>query len=179
MGKYFGDAVEVSVKVYENKNAEAKPNSQNGRIFQMLGNAAAHITLKQGDSEIVLFERLSGMVGISYHDKDAYDKGEGMMVVSYTNAFRGDNGSFDKVTPGDELASILKAETLKAFNEGFSVSERDEHDAVNAGMDVDAYTKMSQEAMKKAAGMKKKIAETSPEQKESMAQLEKELDEEM
>ena len=177
MGKYGANKnIEVSVKVFENKNSEAKPTN-NGGIFQMLGNAVATISV---DGE-VMFERLSGMVGSSYRDKAAFDKGECSMVVTYTNAYTADNGNrYDKVNPSEKMQSYLQVETFRALKEGFATPERDQHIADNADMDAEEYLDLAKSAAALAVSMKKESSTTAKKESgDAMAELDKELEADM
>jgi len=150
MSKYGN--LEIEVKIYESKNAEAKAKD-NGRIFQMMGSPVATIKI---DGK-VMFEKLSGMFGVSYKDQTAYDKNEGMLVVMYDQSYTApDTGKqYDKVVLGDYLNSLLNVETMVTFTEeGFAHSERDEAIAENAGITAEDYLTMSKAAMAKAASFK-------------------------
>jgi len=154
MSKYGN--LEIDVKIYESKNSEAKAK-ENGRIFQMMGNPVATISLDGKP----LFDKLSGMVGMSYKDNAAFQKDEGQMVVLYNQQYTAETGQqFDKVTVGEYLGALLHVETMKAFAEGFAHSERDEHIAENAGITTDDYLTVAKAAMAKAAALKTAIATT-------------------
>ena len=156
MGKYFDGIVGVSVKVFEAKNAVQK-QTEKGGVFQMIGQCAATIEI---NGEVV-FERLSGMIGVNYRDMDAFHSGQGNFFISYANAYKTENGKqYDKVQLSDKMTDILQVETLMAFNSGFATPEHDEETASNAEMKAEDYISLAKAAMNKAAGLKKDISST-------------------
>jgi len=153
MSKYGN--LEIAVKIYESKSAEPKAKD-NGRIFQMMGTPVATIMI---DGK-VMFEKLSGMFGMSYKDHDAFDKDDGMMVVMFNQTYTApETGQqYDKVILGEYLQALVQVETIKTYSEeGFAHSERDEAIAENAGMAAEDYMALAKAAMAKAAAGKGKL----------------------
>lgn len=173
MGTYANGVIGVSVKVFEAKNAQAKATEKGG-MFQMLGQCAATIEVN-GE---VLFERLSGMIGVNYKDRDAFNRGEGNFFITYANSYRSEDGrSFDKVVVSEKMTSYLTVETMKSFNEGFTTSQHDEAIASDAEMSSEDYMSLAKSAMAKAAGLKKEVNNTksSVEAMKAFADLDAEL----
>ena len=171
MSKY--GELEIEVKIYESKNAEPKAKD-NGRIFQMMGNPIA--TIKLGDK--VLFDKLSGMFGVSYKDQAAFDNNEGMLVVIYNQNYtvQETGKQYEKVIVGEYLNSLLNVETMVTFTEeGFAHSELDEAIAENAGISAAEYIAMSKAAMQKAATFKGTVHNKTVSDNKALEAFDKEL----
>lgn len=170
MSKY--GTLEILVKIFETKTAEPKVKD-NGRVFQMMGTPVA--TIKLGED--VMFEKISGMFGMSYKNEEAFNNDEGQMVVMFNQQFTGDNGQqYDKVIVGEKLSALLQVETMKVFaEEGFAHSERDEHIAENAGISTDEYMNVAKAAMARAAAGKGTIKKTTQATGDALSALDAEL----
>lgn len=149
------ETLNVKIAVYEpNKNMKfEKRTSTNSGTFKMLGQCDASITMKDGT---VLFEKLRGFIGMYKGD----NRNNSNIIVNYENAITGSNGNkYPNVKPSLELESLLKVETIKAYNKGFSETNTIDHViAENAGIDYSKYVELSQQCIKKAA----ELAEDTP-----------------
>jgi hypothetical protein len=151
MGK-FGK-LSVEVKVFESK---MKPSpTANGGVYQTIGNCHASIGIDttvegQEKSELVLFANFSGRVSRLFNSVEDFDAGkDARLIIDYSNSYKNSNSGkyVEQTLPSPDFQAILEVETMKAFKDGFSKSERDENTAKAAGMELKDYTELMNEAL--------------------------------
>jgi len=151
----------VEVKVFESK-MQPKTTSGGG-VYQVIGNCHAKISLSAVEAtedspaidEVVLFPDFSGRVSRFYKTTEDFNNKTNLrLIMDFGNSYRNGQGAYVPQTlPSEKLQGILEAKTMEAFKRGFSTSERDEANAAAAGMKLEDYTTLMNDALEAASNI--------------------------